>query len=63
MVEKEMSYNSSYDVIEHWHGFNPFCKVIDDHNNVFMNIDKRRVTIHEINGPFAKRAYEDDRVQ
>jgi hypothetical protein len=62
VIEKEMSCNSS-DVVEHCYGFNSFLGVIDGHSNLFMDVDRRRVTLHKINGPFAKRTCIGDRVK
>jgi hypothetical protein len=49
MIEKEMIC-SSHSVIECWHGFRPFHKVIEIHNNIFIIVVRRRVIVHEING-------------
>jgi hypothetical protein len=42
-------------IIECWHRLGPFCKVINDYNNVTMPPGRVRVTCHEINAPFCKR--------
>jgi hypothetical protein len=62
VVVKETSYNSHI-VVESWHGFNPFHEIIKNHNDVLVTSRIRRVTFHEINGPFVERACGDDRVQ
>lgn len=45
------------------HHFSPFCKVINDDNNITMPPDQVRVTGHKINAPLCKGANGNDRVQ
>ena len=59
MIEKYESCSFSH-TIEYWHGFNPLTEVINNHNDVFMVVDRRRVTSHEVNFPFAEGTECDD---
>ena len=48
VIEKEecCSFNLT---IEGWHGFIPLGEVINNHNDIFMDSDRRRVTGHDVN--------------
>jgi hypothetical protein len=56
--EKTRCYVSG--VVEGGHSFNPFGKVIDSDNNVFVTIAGGGITSHKVNAPFAKGACSDD---
>jgi hypothetical protein len=40
-----------------------FSEIVNNHNDVFMAIKRRWVTLHEVNGPFAKWTSNDNKVQ
>jgi hypothetical protein len=48
------------DVVESGHGFGPFGKVIDGHDNVLVSITGWRMEIHEVYAPLTKGANCDD---
>ena len=62
VIKEKMRYSVN-DVVEGGHGFNPFCKVIDCDNNVFVSIARWGITSHEVNTPFTKGADSNDWVK
>ena len=61
MVKKEDSHIAIL-TIEGWHGFTPLGEVINDHNDVFMVIDQRRFTGHEVDCPIIEGTDSDVRM-
>ena len=47
-------------VVKCGHGFGPFDKVIEFHDNVLVSITRWRIASHEVDAPFAKGADGDD---
>jgi hypothetical protein len=60
---KEKTRCSVNDVVEGGLGFNPFCKVTDCDNNVFVSIAGWGITSHEVDAPFTKGAGRNDWVK
>jgi len=60
---KEKEGYMSHGVIEHWHAFNPFGKIVNDHDNMIMVISRWGSTLHKFNSPFTKRIDCDDRME
>jgi hypothetical protein len=59
MVEEKTHYCVS-GIVEGRHGFNPFSKVIDFHNDLLVSITRWRVASPKFNAPFAEGADSDD---
>ena len=59
MVEKEQCHSINL-IVECRHGLNPFCEIINDHNDVVMVIDRGRIIGHEVNFPFVEGTDCDD---
>ncbi|CAF4413154.1 unnamed protein product, partial [Adineta steineri] len=59
MVEEEESGCFS-NVVEGWHGFSTFGKVIDKENNVLVGTSGGWSTILEINSPLVEGSYGND---
>lgn len=54
MVKEDKGCGSCYG-IERWHDLNPFGKVINCHDNIFMVINRWWLTLHKVNGLFTKK--------
>ena len=50
-------------VIECWHGFNPFAKIINGHNDVLMDARRSGISFHKIDGPFAEWTDDDEEME
>ena len=59
VVKKETCHSINL-TIESMHDFDPFGKVINEHNDVFRSTIQRRVIGHEFNRPFAEGNDYDD---
>jgi hypothetical protein len=59
MVEEKMRFCVS-GIIEGIHGFDPFGKVINCHDDVLVSITRWRVASHKVYAPFAKGVGGDD---
>jgi hypothetical protein len=55
VVEEKMRFCVS-GVVKCGHGFNPFGKVINCHNNLLVSITGWRMEIHEVYAPFIEGA-------
>jgi hypothetical protein len=62
MVKEKMRCSVS-DVVKGGHGFNPFGKITDCDNDVFVSIAIWRVASHEVYAPFSKGACNNDWVE
>jgi len=52
---KEEEGCSSCGAIERWHGFDPFGKIVEKHDNILVIIRKWVLTLHKVNSPFTER--------
>ena len=59
MVKKEACHSFIL-TVEVWNGFIPIGEVINNHNDVFMASNRRRVTGHEFNRPLVEGTDYDD---
>ena len=50
-------------IVECWHSFGPFSEIVNHHDYIFVVTSRWRLTFHKVNGPFAKRASCDDRME
>ena len=62
VVEKEKRCNIGL-TVEGRHGFDLFGEVINNQNDVFMAVDRRRVAGHEVNHPLVEGTDIDNRMQ
>ena len=53
MIKEKLGYNLN-GIVKSWHGLNPFCQVINDDYDAFMAIARVRLTLHEVDPPFAE---------
>ena len=60
---KEKEGCGSCRVVKCWHGLDPFCEIVDRHDDIFMITSGWRATLHKVDGPFTKGTSGNDRME
>ena len=60
---KEKEGCGSCSVVKCWHSLDPFCEIVDRHDDIFMVTSGWRATLHKFDGPFTKGTSCDDRME
>ena len=53
VVKNELSSSNTVNIVC-GHHLGPFCKIVNDNDDITMPPDRVRVTCHEINAPFGR---------
>lgn len=57
---KEKEGSGGCCIVECWHSFDPFCEIVNHHDDIYVVTNRWRSTFHDVNGPFTERTSCDD---